>query len=171
MKEQIEAVFAKCMTNQCIEEYREPQFWIHDPKGNIKCVIHLEKQEKFDFEVINKEEKLINFLAIDQCILDDTDGTKCDLALFDDTTFCFVEIKNARKNKGNHRNKALKQLGQTITLFKEKLEMANYALEARVCFSSSKTFPRLTAQRMVKIKRFQDQFGARLTEGNQKVFS
>lgn len=172
MQEQIFTAFPKCQTDDCLEEYTNAIFWIEDPKEGGKCQVHVEENNQVDFKVINEDEKAIHFLAIDKCLLDDSDEEKCDFALFDDDVFCFIEIKESKpRTRKLRRKKALSQLETTITLFQSKLDFTNYQLEANVCFSmGTKIFPQRNASSLANIKRFQDKYNTRLTEGNQNEF-
>ena len=39
------------------------------------------------FKVINKEQKKIGFLAVDECLFDSSDGSRSDCIVFDDEVF------------------------------------------------------------------------------------
>ena len=89
------------------------------------------------FNVINA--KMVGFIPIDgkKGLLGFGDS-HCDFVFFDENDFCFVEFKlnatSLRKVDAN-RDKAIKQLTNTIDLFDKKLN-GNYAdlnLEAYVC--------------------------------------
>lgn len=171
MTNQIKKAFPQSIKNNCFKSSSNPKFWISDPDENSKCELISEFSDNCDFEILNPQEEEIHFLAIDKCIFDDGDSQKCDCAVFNDTTFAFVEIKSTAKprNMRLHRKKGLKQLETTIEIFKRKIDFSDKDLEAYLCFSSS-TYPKQTASNQDKIIEFQDKYNAKLQYTNQKEF-
>lgn len=174
MKTQIETTFSKCLENKCLETRTEERFWVNDFEENPKCELCLIENAKNHFEIENLSKKEIHFLAIDHCIFDDSDEEKCDFAIFDVERFCWVEIKTAGKStRRKSRKKAIEQLRNTVKQFKSKLDFSTVnRLEANICIHSEKdTYPQKSATNLMEIKRFQDELGVRLTEGNKKIFN
>ncbi|WP_200888927.1 hypothetical protein [Aphanizomenon flos-aquae] len=94
------------------------------------------------------------------------------LYFFDENDFCFVEFKlnatSLRKVDAN-RDKAIKQLTNTIDLFDKKLN-GNYAdlnLEAYVC--TPEFYPRFNSSWIAFAKDFLEEYGFELFEINNKI--
>ena len=87
-----------------------------------------------EFEVINNTNNPINFLQIDSCILNSSDDTRCDCAIYNDDTFCFIELKCIKpKNFQKKRKQAEEQLKVTIENFIQTDIVKNKTLEAFSC--------------------------------------
>ena len=123
------------------------------------------------FNVINA--KIVGFVPIDgkKGLLGFGDS-HCDFVFFDENDFCFVEFKlnatSLRKVDAN-RDKAIKQLTNTIDLFDKKLN-GNYAdlnLEAYVC--TPEFYPRFNSSWIAFAKDFLEEYGFELFEINNKI--
>ena len=123
------------------------------------------------FNVINA--KIVGFVPIDgkKGLLGFGDS-HCDFVFFDENDFCFVEFKlnatSLRKVDAN-RDKAIKQLTNTIDLFDKKLN-GNYAdlnLEAYVC--TPEFYPRFNSSWIAFAKDFLEEYGFELFEINYKI--
>ena len=117
--------------------------------------------------------KMIGFIPIDgkKGLLRFGDS-HCDFVFFDENDFCFVEFKlnatSLRKVDAN-RDKAIKQLTNTIDLFDKKLN-GNYAdlnLEAYVC--TPEFYPRFNSSWIAFAKDFLEEYGFELFEINNKI--
>jgi hypothetical protein len=104
--------------------------------------------------------KMVGFIPIDgkKGLLGFGDS-HCDFVFFDENDFCFVEFKlnatSLRKVDAN-RDKAIKQLTNTIDLFDKKLN-GNYAdlnLEAYVCTPEFYLYPRFNSSWIALAKKF-----------------
>lgn len=135
MKQKIITHLAK--TENCFETCKEKEFGIFDPIEKLPCRLVFGEGE-IHFKVINEQEKDIQFLKVDQCLLDDSDGKKCDFIIFDETTFCFCEIKTFgnTSQRSNARKDAYKQLMATFKEFNE-IEIPQ-KIEAIVALNHSK---------------------------------
>ena len=105
----------------CCELTDNKEFYIKD---NGCCSI---VESNVDSHVIikNPKEEEITFLKIDQCILHEADGEKCDCSVSNSTKIYFIEIKeihftNNSSKRRNKRRKARSQLANTINYFKSK---------------------------------------------------
>ncbi|MDB9307249.1 hypothetical protein PN471_00945 [Aphanizomenon sp. CS-733/32] len=123
------------------------------------------------FNVINA--KMVGFIPIDgkKGLLGFGDS-HCDFVFFDENNFCFVEFKlnatSLRKVDAN-RDKAIRQLTNTIDLFDKKLN-GNYAdlnLEAYVC--TPEFYPRFNSSWIAFAKDFLEEYGFELFEINNKI--
>ena len=89
------------------------------------------------FKVINKEQKKIGFLAVDECLFASSDGSRSDCIVFDDDVLCFIELKHCKnKNIRQNRKKAKEQLKKTITFFTENIDFSHQK-EAYICVTCS----------------------------------
>ncbi len=96
----------------------------------------------------------------------------CDFVFFDGNDFCFVEFKlnaTSLKKVDENRNKAIKQLSNTIDLFDDKLAK-NYEglnLEAYVC--TPEFYPRFNSSWAGFAEEFLEKYGIPLFEINDKT--
>lgn len=168
MTEHLDLAFNQhCSKNDCLVQESSDVFFIVDTIGKtILC-------KEFDtddgcFKVENKNQRIVNFLCIDHCLLFDSDEMRCDCALFDDEVFRFIELKkSSTKTKPKRKAHALEQLKRTITLFYEKLPIQNHRLEAYMCIGFRRPIPRVTASSQFNVKDFIDNYhGTRLYEAS-----
>ena len=115
----------------CVKSIDKKHFFIQDAE-NQKPAFIVEKNG--EFEVINNTNNPINFLQIDSCVSNSNDSTRCDCAIYNDSTFCFIELKNSKRtNWKAHRTSAEKQLKVTILKFNDESIIQNKSLEAYMC--------------------------------------
>ena len=90
---------------------------------------------------------------IDDCLRFEKNDKKCDCAIFDDDTFCFIEVKTiiSIKQTTRRRNIAQNQLKYTILNFKDNEITENKTLEAYVSIIC------IQDDRLVKIPNIQNQ--------------
>ncbi|MEY2913000.1 MAG: hypothetical protein RLZZ184_2309, partial [Cyanobacteriota bacterium] len=114
--------------------------------------------------------KMVGFIPIDgkKGLLGFGDS-HCDFVFFDENDFCFVEFKlnatSLRKVDAN-RDKAIKQLTNTIDLFDNKLarNYAGLSLEAYVC--TPEFYPRFNSSWIAFAEDFLEEYGFKLFEIN-----
>lgn len=181
MKQLIETTFP-CQTGNCLETRNEIIFWVDEYPDEIefernrkKSFVLIETEDELLFTVKNPTQKDVHFLAIDQGIFWKTEKYKlgrCDFALFDDTRFCFIEIKEVTlKHRNKERLEAYKQLKETIVKFKNHIEFGHYQVEAQVSFKSSrKIYPRQSSSNQDIVKEFDDELAVALFENNDIEF-
>jgi hypothetical protein len=168
-------------SNFFISDYEGQSFLVLSiDMANNSYKIRINKTEQtladFDknkaFEVENS--KLVGFIPIDgKYGLLKFDDSYCDCIIFDENDFCFLEFKlNAtslevravRKN----RKKAVKQLGNTIQLFDEKMSNDYEGLKLEAYVGTPETYPREnTAWESLKVE-FLETYGIELFEGTKK---
>ena len=181
MKQLIETTFP-CPTGNCLETRNEIIFWVDEYPDEIefernrkKSFVLIETKDELLFTVKNPTQKDVHFLAIDQGVFWKTEKYKlgrCDFALFDDTRFCFIEIKEVTlKHRNKERLEAYKQLKETILKFREHLDFGHYQIEAQVSFKSSrKIYPRQSSSNQDIAKEFDDELAVALFENNDIEF-
>ena len=175
MIEQIANAFPHSGANKCHEIQKGAEFHIYDSdEGKSKIC---ENEEPHHFSVVNPNEKSISFLAIDKCLISDSERGmgRCDCAVFDDSTFCFVEIKAITTENANsidaHRKKSRDQLLNTIRRFKSVLNFHNFQIEAFIAIGPANTptlQKALTTDLNTKVKF--EEIGAIFYKGNVKRF-
>lgn len=175
----IESNFPICSINNCLEVYENSIFWVLDSLQSKKSFVLLDNSLPdfdFDFEVNNPNQKTIYFLAIDNCIFNDSsDHKKCDFAIFDNQTICFVEIKNQVSINPDTRKKqarsAREQLKETIVKFKEKIDFSDYKIEAIICQKNGSIKPAASTGMQSAGVEFQKEFNAKLLKGSSIIFN
>lgn len=84
----------------CLQECPLSEFHIHDPhpvhEGAGPCYISTTGLiAKSDLHVRNATQQAVHFIAIDHCIYDDSNPSKCDCALISGDKIYFVEFKTS----------------------------------------------------------------------------
>jgi len=127
-------------------------------------------------EIKNPLSQEINHMSIDGCFLTSQhgyNGEKCDLVVFDNSKFCFVELKtNAESKKLRSKNlkKARNQLGATINYFDDNdLDFTTHELEAYIILKN-KLYPTDKASIKERRKKFFDEYEVDLLEKSEIVF-
>jgi len=170
MRDQIQNAFSTCRTNCCLSVSTATIIEVFEPKV-AKCYISEGHDSNSNFSILNPNFKEISFLAIDKCVFLDSDPLKrCDFAIFDLGTFCFVEIKDTLNRSSSHKDKSSEQLISTINEFLCKLSFEGYVLEAIISWRYRPKRPLASTNMQSKKIFFHTTFNARLFEGNQKTF-
>lgn len=172
MKSLIEKAFPQILENLCLQVRTDEEFAIYDSEDG-RCLIREVAEGITHFTVKNPSLKEIGFLAIDKCVFMDSDLTeRCDCAVFDNKTFCFIEIKETNRRRPENSRKAREQLLTTIATFKNKIDFSDKRLEAYVVvgIDFTKTFPAAKSIDLATTYKF-EQVGVTLYQsGNEKKF-
>ena len=172
MKQLIEKAFPQIIENTCLEILTDTKFSIYDSESG-RCFIQKENEGIIHFTVKNPNKKDIGFLAIDKCTFMDYDNIeRCDFAVFDNKTFCFIEIKETARRKSENSKKARSQLLTTIQEFIKLIDFGSIRLEAYVVvgLDFSEVKPASKAQDLATTLVFME-FGVTLFhDGNEKKF-
>jgi len=171
----IAAVFPQCTTNACLETTTDSTFTVIDPAEDKKSIIYkggIDTLSPPYFTIHNRTNKPIGFLAIDHCLFFDHDNEKCDFAVFDNSVFCFVEIKRGSgRKKGKIRKKAIDQLRATIIAFdKCNVDFTGYKREAFVSVGYNESFPKVKSRSQDAGKEFEDDYNVELFQGSEITF-
>ena len=172
MKLFIEKAYPQTAQNSCLEILTGLEFSIYDSEIG-RCFIQKEEDEIIHFTIKNPNQKEIGFLAIDKCIFMDNDKIKrCDCAVFDNKTFCFIEIKETNQRKSENRRKAKEQLLTTINEFKDKIDFSDKRLEAYVVvgLDFKKISPASKSQDLLSTLKFERLGVTLFQDGNEKKF-
>lgn len=180
----IKTAFPKTEANTCLQTLADSEFYIYDHETEGKCYTHKDVVGIIHFTVENSSTNPVYFLAIDKCLLADNDRTKrCDCAVFDDQTFCFIEIKttSSMTQRKKLRREAKNQLKIAISLFREHNVFTTEYLEAYVCLLTEtkgedseldgiRTRPLNRASLLEEAEEF-DEIGVTLFHSNFKRFA
>jgi hypothetical protein len=168
----IEKAYPQIVQNSCLEITKDLEFSIYDSEIG-RCFIQKEDDAIIHFTIKNPNQKEIGFLAIDKCIFMDNDNIKrCDCAVFDNKTFCFIEIKETNQRKSENSRKAREQLLTTIREFKDKIDFSDKRLEAYVVvgLDFKKVSPASKSQDLLSTLRFERLGVTLFHDGNEKKF-
>jgi hypothetical protein len=171
VKQLIEKAFPQIEEKSCLEILNTPKFSIYDSEFG-RCFIQKEEHEIIHFTVKNPNQKDIGFLAIDKCVFMDNDEIKrCDCAVFDSKTICFIEIKETTRRKSENSRKAREQLLRTIEEFISKIDFTNKRIEAYVVVGLEFVeTPAKKAQDLVSTLAFEELGVTLFQDGNEKKF-
>lgn len=143
----------------CLTEIRARQAIIYDHKKAAdqaaddlrvdgRCYLRRpgEEANSFDFIVRNAGGRVFHFLAVDKCLFLDSDETRCDCLVFNESVSLFIEMKeNKTRARKEGRKSALKQLRQSVEWFMEAGLLADLeTVEVIVANGIYKRPPRFT---------------------------
>jgi hypothetical protein len=159
----------------CITETNSTPIEIYDCYDCIplqrRSYIKTEENQPVHFTLENPHEANLVFAAIDNCLLDSADPARCDFVLGNFEKLYFVEIKQVKTGRRpSARKDAIRQLGQTIILFKDNLNLIDTDLVAVICLKAAEARPIQTAKKTADRVRFKDIYNASLMEGHSDIF-
>lgn len=170
----LKAVFSQIEGSDYLLTLTDTIFCIYDQDIEPKrCFIQNDPEGVKHFTVQNPTGRDIHFLAIDRGIISGReDQERCDCAVFDQKTFCFIEIKVVSdKQAGVSNRKAKSQLKATILYFRERLIFTTKRIEAYVCVGSTAPRPARLAKDLDERYEFEEELGVALYHGNEKRFA
>ncbi|WP_018621269.1 hypothetical protein [Spirosoma luteum] len=171
MRNLIERTFPETVQKTCLQTSVETEFFVFDTEAK-QCAIQTDPYGLKHFTVENPTGRSIHFLAIDHCLFTDRDKTRCDCAVFDEKTFCFIEIKETETaaRRSVHYQKAKDQLKATIQYFQERMTFTTKRIEAYACVGRTAVRPARQTTDLNEQVEFAD-MGAILYHGNVKRFA
>jgi len=174
MRQALANAFERDILN-CLTETNDVLIEVYDRYDCIpaekRCYIKTEENEVVHFELNNPTQASVNFVAIDNCILQSDDLSRCDFAIGNFQKLYFVEIKQVKTNqRSNAKEKAIQQLGSTISIFKKIIDLDNTELIAVICLNVKQVHPIRTATSTAKMVAFKDNYNAILMEGKSATF-
>ncbi len=130
------------LASPCKEPSRtDIEFGICDDENGTKAYTDIDNPISWIATVSNENKKNVSFIAVDKCILQDTDEPgrgRCDGILVTEDQLYFVELKNQKKS---WISDAIEQLESTIEFFKESHNMEDFRhKKAFACNKKSKHF-------------------------------
>ncbi|MCP4701971.1 MAG: hypothetical protein GY862_34695 [Gammaproteobacteria bacterium] len=174
----LKAHFPLIANNNCLEANDSSVFHVYDDPTAGRCRIDtaMEIPEEQSFVVDNPDNKQIRLLAVDHCLLFDGEGKKCDCILYDDTYFCFIELKDVISDDHQKRRRARKdakpQLLATIELLQDSLPasaLADITQEAYLCVGRRPARPAIKSESQAAMRDFAAK-GVSLYDGCRKAF-
>jgi hypothetical protein len=169
----IKLAFPQTEINGCLQTLTDAKFHIYDHETEKRCYVHTETEGIKHFTVENMDGRPVHFLAIDKCMLaDDKLTQRCDCAIFDEQTFCFIEIKttSSMTQRKKLRREAKNQLKAVIAYFRENNAFVPHSIEAYVSLlTDSQTRPLNRASLVEETEEF-DEIGVTLFHDNRKRF-
>lgn len=169
----VEGCYGKPLNTRCYQTITDATFEIYDCPTTSRCLISSTKPSHLlTFSVTNPSLKPINFYAIDRCLVPAHGDERCDCMISDNSTLCFIEIKELQNSNiplAPRRKKARSQLYTTITYFHSKVNLDAYNLEAYISVSGSGTRPSVLASDLSVRLKF-EQIKTTIFEGTVKEF-
>lgn len=169
----IKDAFPQTGVKGCLQTLTDSEFHIHDHETEKRCYIQVDLEGVKHFTVRNTDSRSVHFLAIDKCLLmDDERRQRCDCAVFDNQTFCFIEIKttSSMTQRKKLRREAKNQLKAAIAFFRNKVAFDSTQIEAYVCLLTDlETRPLNRASLVEETEEF-DEIGVTLFHDNRKQF-
>lgn len=174
MDKLITNTFPEVSVNGCFEIVSDSQFYVYDCPQTKQSRITLKKPNEQHFKALNINSKHIRFLSVDNCMFFGGDGKRCDFILYDEMTFCFIELKEVKKDDHQKRKKskriAEQQLLPVIELFQSKIDLSDKVLEAYLCIGYASTRPRILSKSQRAKKDFA-RLKTKLYDSCQKQFA
>lgn len=177
MKDLIIDAFPHCIQNGCLQQSDREVIEILDDSITQKSIISPFPLGSLNFpffKILNPQIKIVNVLSIDNCILFDIDGEKCDFATFCEKKIVFVEIKkglgNVEQFRSQKKTKALIQLKETLRKFHNKINFNGYRVFACLCVGYDCPSPAAPASDLNNLVEFINDFNTELIEGNEVSF-
>lgn len=163
--------------NNCLDSDDREEIEIYDDNTILRCCIYKGAPGGLTypyFKIRNPKRKTIEFIAIDNCILNDSDGEKCDFATHDNKTFYFVEIKKglgSDQSRSSKKDKAISQLKSTLNLILPKCDFSKFRVLACICVGYNAPSPAAAASDLNLLVEFINEFNVELIEGNEIIFN
>lgn len=103
--------FYAVSANECLEIVSDSLFYVYDCPQTKQSIITLKKPDEQHFKTVNINSKPIRFLSVDNCMFFGGDGKRCDFILYDEITFCFIELKEVKKDE--HKKEKIQSVLQS----------------------------------------------------------
>lgn len=148
------------------KEITEREIYIYDEDTDGKdtpCKIVTKEQGQFT--VYNKLKENFTFFPIDEGLIVSKENRKCDFAIYNSTSFYFVELKNVKTNRRKAAKKeAVKQLEATLLTF-FNIDFENRKKHAIIGMKTVKPYI-IKASTNTKRAYFKDTYQTYLEEGS-----
>jgi hypothetical protein len=139
--------------------------------GEQRCYIKIAEDQPVHFELNNPLKSNLVFAALDNCLLQAHQQSRCDFLLGNFQKLYFVEIKRVSKGQRRQaRNQAIQQLHSSISLFKGKINLTNTVLIAVISLKAKQVHPLQSATRAADMVAFKENYNASLMEGQSHTF-
>jgi len=153
------------ISKDCLHNISKKEFFLLDDENQKPAKI---VDSNGQFRVVNNTNNSLSFLQIDDCVYKSGDESRCDCAIFDSGTFCFIELKTCKNKKQTikkNRKKAEDQLDKSIIKFKNHYLLEGKRLEAYVCLtciSDEKLIHIPSTVNQDKIFKFEEEYNTKL---------
>lgn len=161
----IQAAYQPKINSPCISTHTNIVFHVYDPplpeateesqipRRREPCTRRIGEPAITDLTVHNPSAHAVHLVAIDSCIYNSGDTTRCDCALVRNQDIRFVEFKHGVKTRRSERIKeCIPQLAATINdFFKSGIIAPKSVVIAIACVGFQEEFPPRTAQLEVRL--------------------
>lgn len=163
------------ITLNCLTETNDILIEIFDCYNCIPALqrsyIKTQHGEPVHFTLNNPLASDLVFAAIDNCILQPNDPSRCDFVIGNFQKLYFVEIKQVKKSqRAAARNTAIGQLHASISLLRGRINLQNTNLIAVICLKAKQAYPLQNAKKIADAVAFKTNFNANLMEGQIHTF-
>ncbi|MGB0981389.1 MAG: hypothetical protein ACPGUH_04735 [Winogradskyella sp.] len=128
------------LDKNCLYPLKEGNHYIYDNHLEHKPRI-VKKDDKWNLEIVNNSEELVNFFQNDACLMTLNDLKKCDWLLIFKNSFYFIEAKDVGNvsRKKEERQSAIAKFDDTIPFYLAKYPfLSSMKLFAIMNFRSKK---------------------------------
>lgn len=152
MIERIRAAYPPKEQSVCITALAHPIFHVYDPLSfnsngaaeRLPCTVRLgpEKDDR-ELTVRNDTAQPVHLVAIDCCLFDSSDPSRCDCALIQNEVIHFVEFKHGNYRRRTERiQECVKQLAKSINdFYNTGIIPARHSVLAIACVGFTEEFP------------------------------
>lgn len=168
-------VFGVDETSVCLSETNSVLIQIYDCYDCIpvsqRSYIKTKEEEPVHFTLNNPLSINVCFAALDNCLMDSADFSRCDFIIGNSNKIYFVEVKQVGISKRRAaRTDAILQLQATINFLKDRIDFNDTTLVAVICLKAKKAYPLQNATRGAEMVAFKEQLNASLMEGQSATF-
>jgi hypothetical protein len=136
-----------------------------------RSYIKTEINQPVHFTLNNPLATNLVFAALDNCILQPHDPSRCDFVIGNFQKLYFVEIKHVKTGqRATARTNAIQQLHASISLLRGMINLQNTHLIAVICLKAKQAYPLQNAKRIADIVAFKEDYNANLMEGQSHTF-
>lgn len=172
MRQAITNAFDRDISN-CLTETNSSLIEVFDCYDCIpakqRSYIKTEESQVVHFVLNNPTSANLVFAALDNCIMQSHELSRCDFVLGNFEKLYFVEIKQGGKRR-QARSEAIQQLHSSISLFRNKINLTNTELIAVINLKAREVHPLQNATRKAERVAFKENYNADLMEGQSHTF-
>lgn len=150
------------------KEITEREIYIYDEDVDGKGTpCKIVSKGNGQFTIVNANNQSYTFFPIDEGLIVSKENRKCDFAIYNSTSFYFVELKNVKTNRRKAAKKeAVKQLEATLlTFFNFNIDFENRKKHAIIGMKTVKPYI-IKASTNTKRAYFKDTYQTYLEEGS-----
>jgi len=136
-----------------------------------RSYIRTDANQPIHFTLNNPSTSDLVFAALDNCILQPIDPSRCDFVIGNFQKLYFVEIKQVKKSqRSTARDNAIRQLHASISLLRGVIDLQNTNLIAVICLKAKQVHPLQNAKKIADRVAFKANYNADLMEGQSHTF-